>query len=204
MSELQNEPVEVPDHDREAEAAGAVRKGGIGVVAVILLSLTWYLLADRFTPYTTQARVQGYVIGVAPEVAGPVAEVWVANNQDVEVGQRLFAIDPSQYQIALDKANADLESARRQVGAGSATVESARANLSAAQANERKARQDATRLERLHAEDPGTISVRRLEVSQASLEQARAQVQAAESDIQRAIEQMGGDDAESNTILGPR
>jgi len=186
---------------RQADAADAVRRGGIGVAAVILMSLTWYLLADRFTPYTTQARVQGYVVGVAPKVAGTVTRVWVANNQDVEEGARLFEIDPSQYRIALDKANSDLANARRQVGAGSATVEAARANLSAAQANERKAHQDATRLERLHTEDPGTISVRRLEVARATLEQARAQVRAARADIERTIEQMGGADVDNNTIL---
>jgi multidrug resistance efflux pump len=183
------------------DAARAVRLGGVAISTVILLSLAWYLLADRYTPYTTQARVAGYVVGVAPEVAGTIAEVWVKNNQDVAAGQKLFAIDDSQYRIALAKANADLDSARRQVGAGSASVEAARANLSAAQANELKARQDAARLARLYEEDPGTISVRRLEVSRASLEQARAQVRAAQADIQRAIEQMGGADAESNTIL---
>jgi multidrug resistance efflux pump len=80
-------------------------------------------------------------------------------------------------------------------------VDSARANLRAALANELKAEQDFTRLERLHREDPGTISVRRLEVSRATLDQARAQVVAREADIQRAIEQKGGDDDENNAIL---
>jgi multidrug resistance efflux pump len=201
MTESSDQPDAVAERTPPPDATRAVRNGGIGVALVILLSLTWYLLADRFTPYTTQARVQGYVVGVAPKVAGMVTEVWVRNNQDVEEGQKLFAIDASQYQIALDKANSDLANARRQVGAGSATVEAARANLAAAQANELKARQDASRLERLRAEDPGTISLRRLEISQATLVQARAQVRAAEADIQRAIEQMGGADAESNTIL---
>ena len=56
-------------------------------------------------------------------------------------------------------------------------------------ANELKAEKDYTRLARLHREDPGTISVRRLEVSQASLDQARAKVSAAEAGIQQAIEQ---------------
>lgn len=204
-------PADAPPPSRQPAADGpgqapdasgrAVQRGGLVVTLAIVASLAWYLLADRFTPYTSQARVQGYVVGVAPEVAGTVAKVWVKNNQDVEAGQRLFAIDDSQYRIALDKANSDLENARRQVGAGSAVVEAAHANLAAAQANEVKARQDATRLERLHGEDPGTISVRRLEVSRASLEQARAQVRAAEADIRRAIEQMGGADAENNTIL---
>ena len=186
---------------QQEDAGRSVRKGGIGVALAIVLSLAWYLLADRYTPYTTQARVEGYVIGVAPQVAGTVTRVSVTNNQEVEEGQPLFEIDASQYQIALNRARSDLENAGRQVGAGSAVVNAARANLLAAQANERKAEQDATRLARLYQEDPGTISVRLLEVARASYEQAQAQVTAAEADIERAIEQMGGDDAENNTIV---
>ena len=182
-------------------ATTSVKRGTLGIGLSLLLSLTWYLLADRFTPYTSQARVQGYVVGVAPKVAGVVTQVWARNNQDVEAGQPLFEIDPSQYRIALQKAESDLESARRQVEAGSAGVELARANLRAALADELKAEQDYTRLERLHSEDPGTISVRRLEVSRASLDQARANVAGREADIQRAIEQKGGDDDATNAIL---
>jgi multidrug resistance efflux pump len=192
----------VQDSQPQKEASGrSVRKGGIGVAVAIVLSLTWYLLADRFTPFTTQARIEGYVIGIAPQVAGTVTRVMVTNNQEVEEGQPLFEIDASQYQIALNRARSDLENAGRQVGAGSAVVNAARANLLAAQANERKTQQDATRLARLYEEDPGTISVRLLEVARASHEQAQAQVTAAKADIERAIEQMGGDDAENNTIV---
>lgn len=185
----------------EAKAASAVKKGQLIVGLLILLSLIWYLVADRYTPYTSQARVQGYVVGIAPKVAGLVTQVWVDNNREVEAGQPLFEIDPSQYRIALDKARSDYEQARRQVEAGGAGVETARANLDAALANRTKAEKDFRRLQRLYREDPGTISVRRLEVSQASLDQARAQVAAAEADIQRAIEQKGGDADADNGIL---
>jgi multidrug resistance efflux pump len=187
--------------DKQKDASQVVKKGGIGVALAIVLSLTWYLLADRHTPYTSQARIEGYVVGVSPEVAGTVTRVWAKNNQEVEKDQPLFEIDRSQYQIALDRARSDLESAGRQVGAGSEAVNAARANLLAARANERKARQDADRLQRLQKEDAGTISIRRVEVAQATLEQAQAQVTAAQADIQRAIEQMGGDDAAENSIL---
>jgi len=191
------------DNDSAATATNAATsvKKGVGLIAlVIVLSLVWYLVADRFTPYTSQARVQGYVIGVAPKVAGVVTEVWVSNNTEVQANQPLFQIDRSQYEIALGKAQADLDNALSQVAAGSAGVESARANLRAAQANQVKAEKDANRLRRLYREDPGTISVRRLEIAQASLAQARAKVDAAEAEIQRAIEQKGGDE-EENTIL---
>ena len=191
-------PVDKPE--AEQAAATSVRKGVLIVLLLILLSLVWYLLADRFTPYTSQARIQGYVVGVAPKVAGLVTNVWVKNNQEVQQGDRLFEIDPSQYRIALQRAESDLQNARNQVGAGSAGIESARANLRSALANELKAQQDASRQERLHREDPGTISVRRLEIARATLEQAKANVQKAEAEIQRAIEQAGGEE-DDNAIL---
>jgi multidrug resistance efflux pump len=187
--------------DAATQSRRTVKKGTLGVVLAIVLSLTWYLLADRYTPYTRQARIEGYVVGVAPQVAGIVTKVLVKNNQEVQEGQPLFEIDRSQYQIALDRAKSDLDSAGKQVGAGSAAVDAARAKLVAARADERKERQNATRLARLYKEDPGTVSVRLVEVAQANWNQAQAQVTAAEAEIQRAIEQMGGDDTENNTIL---
>ncbi len=80
--------------------------------------------------------------------------------------ERVLDIDPSQYRIALERSRSDYESMRRSVNASAATVEAARASLQAAQANHVKAAKDATRHERRYAEDPGAISVRRLEVAQ--------------------------------------
>ncbi|MGO4220555.1 HlyD family secretion protein [Lysobacter sp. TAF61] len=189
------------DKAAQEQAGKTVRKGGRWVAAAIVLTLLLYLFADRFTPYTSQARIEGYIVGVAPKVAGEVTKVAVANNQTVKYGQTLFEIDQSQYRIALAKARSDLENARKQVGAGGAAVDAARANLDAARANELKARQDATRLRRLREADPGTISLRRQEMADASLEQAKAMVVAAQADIRRAIESMGGDDLDKNTLL---
>ncbi len=191
----------MPEPVEAAAVDPSVRKGLILVVTLIVTTLVWYLAADRFTPYTDQARVEGYVVGVAPQVSGVVRDVWVSNNEFIEVGQKLFQIDPTQYEIALDKAKSDLEQAQRQIDSGDAAVDGARANLLAAQANKVKAEKDTTRLERLYKADPGTISVRRLEVSRATLDQARAGVTAAQAQIEQAIEQKGGDNDSSNSIL---
>jgi len=181
-------------------AADSTKKGVKWVLLLIVVSLAWYLLADRFTPYTQQARVGAFVIPVAAEVSGRVIRVNVRNNQDVKAGDVIFEIDPQPYQIAVDRARADLESTRRQVGASTAGIASAQANLRAAQANELKARQDNQRLEGLYRQDPGTISVRLLEVSRANREQAVSQVAAARAEVQRAREQEGGNE-ESNALL---
>ena len=98
MSEEENEPNPNPPPEPPAEeqaAASTVKKGSLGVLLLILLSLAWYLLGDRYTPYTSQARVQGYVVGVAPKVAGLVTQVWVKNNQEVQAEDPLFEIDRS-------------------------------------------------------------------------------------------------------------
>ena len=181
-------------------AAEPVNKGIKWVVLLIVLSLAWYLLADRFTPYTQQARVGAFVIPVASEVAGRVIKVNVRNNQDVKAGDVLFEVDPQPYQIAVDRARADLESTRRQIGASTAGIAAAQANLRASQANELKTRQDNQRLEGLYREDRGTISVRLLEVSRANHAQAVSQVAAARAEVQRAREQEGGSD-QDNALL---
>jgi multidrug resistance efflux pump len=167
------------------------------VVGLIAVSLVWYLLADRFTPYTQQARLQAYVVPVAAEVSGRVTRVLVHNNQEVGAGDVLFEIDGEQYRIAADRARADLESTRRQIGASTAGIESAQASLRAAIANELKARQDSDRLERLYREDEGTVSLRRLEVARATHEQAQSQVEAARAEVVRAREQQGGNEADN-------
>lgn len=190
-----------PIVEKTEDAAVPVKRGALIMFLIIGLSLTWYLLADRYSPYTSQARVQGYIVGVAPKVGGLVTRVYVQNNQEVDADQILFEIDRSQYDIALNKARSDLESAQRQLNAGDASVNSAEANLRAAEANEVKAQQDLRRLTRLHKDDPGTVSVRRLEISKATLEQAQAGVTAAKAAIEQAIEQKGGNDEETNSFL---
>jgi len=164
---------------------------------LIIVSLIWYLLADRFTPYTQQARVQAFVVPVAAEVSGRVTRVLVHNNQEVNAGDVLFEIEGEQYRIAVDRARSELETMRRQIGASTAGIDSARASLRAAIANELKARQDSERLERLYREDEGTISLRRLEVARATHEQAQSQVAAARAEVERAREQQGGIEAEN-------
>jgi multidrug resistance efflux pump len=191
------EPTAAMPPSPPAPAADPSGKAVKWVVCLIVVSLIWYLLADRFTPYTQQARVQAYVVSVAAEASGRVTRVLVHNNQEVKAGDVLFEVDSEQYRIAVDRARADLDSTRRQIGASTAGIDTALASLRAAIANEVKARQDSDRLERLYRDDEGTVSLRRLEVARATHEQARSQVAAARAEVERAREQQGGNEAEN-------
>ena len=95
--------------DSTASPGQASRRATLGLLAAILLLLIWYLLADRLTPYSSQARVQAFVVPVAAEVSGQIKRVYVHDNQDVDAGSPLFEIDPEPYDIALAKASMGID-----------------------------------------------------------------------------------------------
>jgi len=139
-------------------------------------------------------------VPVAAEVAGQVLKVHVKNNDEVQAGQALFDIDAEPYRITLQRSRSDYETVRRSFNASGSTVEAAKAGLQAANAQLVYAQQDAKRLEQIYAEDPGAISLRRVQNSQASLISARSQVKAAEADLKKAREG-AGERSENNAQL---
>jgi len=60
-------------------------------------------------PWTRDGQVRAQVIQVSPRVSGAVVSISVIDNQEVKKGDLLFKIDPSQYQIQIDQARADLK-----------------------------------------------------------------------------------------------
>ncbi len=188
----------------QPELGKGSRLGAIIVLMLIIASLAWYFVSDRLTPYTSQARVQAFVVPVAAEVAGTVVKVYVKNNDEVQSGQRLFDIDPTQYRIALQRSRSDHESVRLSVNASIASVEAAKASLQAAVASRVYAEQDATRLEQIFAQDPGALSVRRVQNAQANRLTAQSQEKKAEADLRKAQETAGALGEENAQLLSAR
>ncbi len=159
---------------------------GLCIVLTIL-----YLVADRQTPFTSQARVHAFVVPIAPQVAGNVIRVEVNNNDHVKSGQVLIRIDPTDYKLAVASAEATLKVVQQSVDAGVAGVEAAEANVEAARANMWRSEQDAVRMRRIRDEDPGAISERRIDSAEASLAAAVAQLAAAEASLESARSALG-------------
>jgi multidrug resistance efflux pump len=179
------------DSPPDPTAGSGSRKTAIVLAALIVGSLLLYLVGDRLTPCTSQARIQAFVVPVAAEAAGKVVKVHIRDNDEVQPAEPLFDIDPVPYEIALESAEAAFALARDTVEASHLGVEGSRAKLRVAEANRDMAERDADRQERLHREDPGAISVRRLEIAQATREEARSKVHGAEADLRMAIEAAG-------------
>lgn len=100
------------------------------IALILLLTLfIYHVLSDRYTPYTSQARVEAFLTQIAPEVAGDVLEVGASDNSRVRKGQLLFRIDPEPYQLAIRSAEANLAVALQGADVSEAEIAAARAQI---------------------------------------------------------------------------
>ncbi|AYG58897.1 efflux RND transporter periplasmic adaptor subunit [Rhizobium jaguaris] len=91
----------------------------IGRVAVTLIFVAAAVYVGRQLwghymdePWTRDARLRADVVGIAPDVSGPVSEVLVKDNQIVKKGDVLFRVDRDRFTIALAQADAALQGAQ--------------------------------------------------------------------------------------------
>jgi RND family efflux transporter MFP subunit len=77
------------------------------IVVVIAAALSWAMWKTYMgTPWTRDGRVRVYVVTIAPQVAGIIAQLPIADDQFVHKGDLLLEIDPTNYTIAVDVAKA--------------------------------------------------------------------------------------------------
>jgi membrane fusion protein, multidrug efflux system len=136
----------------------------IVIVASIFAKMAWDYYAVREA--TDDAQIDGHINPVTPRVGGTIVNVSVTDNQYVTAGAVLVQLDPTDYRIALQRAEADLaetqaaaRGARGEVPVTSTTTAS---KISAAQAGLTQA-QDAT-----------AVAAKDIETARARLDLARA------------------------------
>jgi len=185
-------------------AADPVRKWTFIIAGICVVLIGWYLLADRHTPYTSQARVHALVVPIAPEISGTVADVFVTNNQNVSAGDELLKIDDTRYRLTVETAEADLQSARQSAGASEAAVAAAEAAVGAAVASKVRAERDAERMQRIRDADPGAISQRRLDSAIAAQTVAEKQVESAQANLRKAQQDLGETGEQNVRVLQAR
>ena len=104
------------------------------VVAVVALQI--YASGGRYV-VTENAYVKANIIALSADVSGRVVNVNVENNQLVKPGERLFAIDPLPFRIAVAEADAELGIIRADVEQLRFTVREAQAEAGEAQERQR-------------------------------------------------------------------
>jgi membrane fusion protein (multidrug efflux system) len=170
----------LPDLDEvsEAEPPKTRRRIILAVVLVLVVAVSlglWW--RSTYSEDTDDAQVNGHLIQVSARIQGQVAKVYVDENQVVKAGDVIAELDPADYQVAVENAQAALASAEANAAAANVNVpitsvnagsnlSSADANLSGSQAAVSQAQQQ-------------------LESAQATVAQAQANATKAQADLDR-------------------
>ncbi|MDB5723527.1 MAG: efflux pump rane protein [Novosphingobium sp.] len=170
----------------------------IVVVAIAVIWGLWYFLIGRNHVSTDNAYVNAEVAQITPLISASTIEVAVKDTQFVKRGQILVRLDPTNAQIAVSQAEADLAEARRrfrqtvatggalsaQVNARGADIMRAGAQLTEAQAGLAKARIDLQRRQALVS--GGAVSGEELTTARNAYASAQAALTTARAGIAQA------------------
>ena len=83
-------------------------------ITLVLVALAAWAAVSLYqqyiqNPWTRDCQVRANVVGIAPRVSGPIIQVAVHDNQEVQKGDLLFEIDPTDFQAQVDVADGQVK-----------------------------------------------------------------------------------------------
>jgi len=173
-------------------------------VVVLLIALAffaqWYL-KGRFYETTDNAYVQGEITRVSSQLGARVSEVLVQDNQHVDKGQLLVRLEPDDFRLSIDRAQATLATreaervqAQSKLTQQSSLIAASDAQVQANQATLGRTQIDLARLQKLRT--PGFVSEEQVTTMTADSNVARSQVTKAQADAQSQRQQVNALNAE--------
>jgi membrane fusion protein (multidrug efflux system) len=112
-----------PVQETEITQPKSRRRGIIIVVLIILAAVAvafwWH---STFTEDTDDAQVNGHLIQVSSRINGQVIKVDVEENQVVKAGDTIAELDPKDFDVAVENAQANLANAQANAAAANVNV----------------------------------------------------------------------------------
>jgi membrane fusion protein (multidrug efflux system) len=108
----QNEQGQQGQKEELPEKKGSRRLIVIAVVALLAIFAIFFYWRSTFTEDTDDAQVDGNLYQVSSRVAGQVIHVDVEEQQTVKAGDPIAEVDPRDFQVAVEQAQANLANAQ--------------------------------------------------------------------------------------------
>ena len=150
----------------------------------------FYLQGGRFVE-TDNAYVKADKIPLSAQIAGPVTQVLVAENQQVQAGEVLFRIDPAPFELELQKAVAQRSQVKTELLAQKAFYQEKLAEISLAKTKleyaQKTQRRQADLLKKHY------VATNNFDDAEQQVRLAEQQITALQQDLNRISESLGGD-----------
>ena len=113
--------------EQSQRRSGPIRWIVVGVILVASVAgvIAWTTAGHEATD---DAQIEGRITQISTRVGGPILEGLVKDNQYVDAGTVLARIDPREYQVAVDRARAELADAQANALAAGVSVPIAEAS----------------------------------------------------------------------------
>lgn len=92
------------------------------VVAVLVVAALIFWWRSTYSEDTDDAQINGHLIQISSRISGQVIKVDVEENEMVKAGATIAELDPSDYQVAVEHAEAALASAQAAAAAARVNV----------------------------------------------------------------------------------
>lgn len=156
---------------------------GLGAIVAGNFGYRWWQYASTHQE-TDNATVAGHVFQISSRIPGTVATVAVDDNQLVKAGETLVKLDPADYQLKVQQAQAALNVARRQAETAQAGIslsgQQAQGQNTEAQGNVSRAVASISTAQAAVAEAQSGVPV-----AQADLSQTEANLSKVQADLAR-------------------
>ncbi|HEV8001034.1 MAG TPA: biotin/lipoyl-binding protein, partial [Planctomycetaceae bacterium] len=108
--------------------AGSFRFWVLAIITLLVALIVYYALSEIYTPLTTEAYVQAYVVQIAPQVGEKVVRVHVREGDRIKAGALLFELDTALFKQSVASLEAKLVEVEHQVKQLDADLAAARAD----------------------------------------------------------------------------
>lgn len=164
----------------------ALRRSALSVLtATFAAALLGFLAYERFYgrmyESTEDAYVSGNLVQITPQVSGAIVAIHADETDFVQAGQVLFELDRSDREIALERAEAELAQAVREVRALFSGRDQLAAEVAVREAELARARADVARREGLTSR--GLVPREELDHARDALNSAQASLRAAQESL---------------------
>lgn len=154
---------------------------GLAIVLGAIAAVVHVTRLNYSQPRTDDANVRANLVGIAPHVSGPIVELNVVDNQEVQEGDLLFVVDPRPFEVEVERAKATLLLTQSETQALSNAIAAATAEV--------KRLEDESTYAGDHAKRLGSLVADKF-VTQDRFEEAQVKQRSALASLERARQEL--------------